>query len=70
MNKKFGKNKSSKSKRPRDLKDDGTSRMTPPPDKPTVDVSYILCYCTKYIVRLILFKINQTFTTGSLRIRH
>lgn len=39
MNKKFGKSKTSKTKRPRDLKDDGSSRMTPPPDKPTVDVS-------------------------------
>lgn len=52
MNKKFGKNKSSKSKKPRDLKDDGTSRMTPPPDKPTVDVSYFMLlhkiYCAIY----------------------
>lgn len=37
-NKKYSKSKS-KSKRPRDLKDDDRgSRMTPPPDKPTVDV--------------------------------
>ncbi|GBM00120.1 Chromodomain-helicase-DNA-binding protein 5 [Araneus ventricosus] len=38
QNKKYAKNKSSKGKRPKDLKDeDGTRRLTPPPDKPTVD---------------------------------
>ncbi|XP_055947737.1 chromodomain-helicase-DNA-binding protein 4-like isoform X3 [Argiope bruennichi] len=38
QNKKYVKNKSSKGKRPKDLKDeDGTRRLTPPPDKPTVD---------------------------------
>ncbi|KAF8796834.1 Chromodomain-helicase-DNA-binding protein 4 like protein [Argiope bruennichi] len=42
QNKKYVKNKSSKGKRPKDLKDeDGTRRLTPPPDKPTVDEEVI-----------------------------
>ncbi|XP_071040279.1 chromodomain-helicase-DNA-binding protein Mi-2 homolog isoform X4 [Parasteatoda tepidariorum] len=35
--KKFSKGKSSKSKRAKDVRDDTGNRMTPPPDKPTVD---------------------------------
>lgn len=69
MNKKYGKNKSSKSKKPRDLKDDGTSRMTPPPDKPTVDVSYFMLVYKIYSA--IYLKINHiNFTSGSFQIRH
>ncbi|GIY32246.1 chromodomain-helicase-DNA-binding protein 5 [Caerostris darwini] len=38
QNKKYVKSKSTKGKRPKDLRDeDGTRRLTPPPDKPTVD---------------------------------
>ncbi|XP_035230728.1 chromodomain-helicase-DNA-binding protein Mi-2 homolog isoform X3 [Stegodyphus dumicola] len=36
-NKKFGKSKSSKGKKSRDVRDDDGRHMTPPPDKPTVD---------------------------------